>query len=508
MAQDQPFSIRDESGCNIVLGYPSVTEGVQYQLYKKQNPVPRGAARLGPDPTSQPSSPRAQPPSLGRALTQTRTATQQSLLQRVGGTDVGASPASQAVSRLHVGNPVSAVGAAGWELQKSEREPTGHGTPLQSRMAASSSPRAGASAALPSQNINIPASQQSPSAPQSRFSVAGRQPSPLHSAVADGAQQSPQASAAATARRLPSLPQASSPHAAGGQPAAEGRELVTVKAPSPATQVPGPKHRKHTSLAPLQTAARSLLVNISYTGQREALTGPATDGRAMAAFLDNAGFGGERMILSDADNQADPNQLPTKDNILQALRWVSGGTHAGEAVFVHYSGHGVEVRHDGEPGDYREALLPQDFRSTKPYQVLQTDEIHDAVRGLVPGAMMVIVCDCAHSGSMLDLPYTLRSRADGSVEWRERLGAVQDDSMGALVVISCWKGEEGGGALNALTTAFIQSLGRDGNPTFENFVADLQRQLQQRAGAGHHVPQISSNKRFSFTERFYLTLDA
>ncbi len=43
------------------------------------------------------------------------------------------------------------------------------------------------------------------------------------------------------------------------------------------------------------------------------------------------------------DDQKDYNFQPTKQNILNAMRWLVGGARPGDSLVFHYSGHGGQV---------------------------------------------------------------------------------------------------------------------------------------------------------------------
>jgi len=59
------------------------------------------------------------------------------------------------------------------------------------------------------------------------------------------------------------------------------------------------------------------------------------------------------------------HNAPTKRNIEAAFKYMVDCSHAGDVVFVHYSGHGSRVRDlDGDEDDgFDETLVPVDFKS-------------------------------------------------------------------------------------------------------------------------------------------------
>lgn len=101
----------------------------------------------------------------------------------------------------------------------------------------------------------------------------------------------------------------------------------------------------------------------------------------------------------------DRGDRPTRAAVVSALQaWRSGGKK--ERVF-HFSGHGTQVEDlNGDEADgLDEAICPLDFESEG---VVTDDELH----ALLPEqGTTLVVLDCCHSGTGVDLPY--RYDADG-----------------------------------------------------------------------------------------------
>lgn len=91
---------------------------------------------------------------------------------------------------------------------------------------------------------------------------------------------------------------------------------------------------------------------------------------------------------------------PTKANILAAYHNVVRQSREGDAIFLHFSGHGTKVRDlNGDEDDgYDEALVPLDFKQSG---VIIDDDLYDIfVKGLPTGVHVVAVvrlqCVCIH----------------------------------------------------------------------------------------------------------------
>ena len=300
------------------------------------------------------------------------------------------------------------------------------------------------------------------------------------------------------------VPAPAAPQAAAGQtPAAHFHESVTTRQPTIDTGgalSTGPKNRKHSQANPMPGSSKALLIGASYAGQKEALPGSLDAVKSLRTWLGESGFHGQHLVLTD-ENPADAAHLPTRDNIVRALGWLIQGAKSGDSLFLLFAGHGVEVRHDNGTS-YDEALLPVDFRATRPFQVVRQSDVQTHLVDKLPhGCKLTILCDCAHSGGMLDLPYSLRCKKDGNLEWREKLGFPEHEAQGDVVMMSGWRGDQTtDSAMNALSEAFVHAMAKDTNPTFEALVVALRVFLYQKTGPGYQVPRVSSNRRFSQTD--------
>merc|ERR1712127_259144 len=126
-------------------------------------------------------------------------------------------------------------------------------------------------------------------------------------------------------------------------------------------------------------------------------------------IMDVHGFEEENIVLLMDDGE---NTEPTAKNIINAYRTVVSESEEGDAIFLHYSGHGTKLKDDnGDEADgYDEALVPRDFQSTG---MIRDDDLYEIlVKALPDGVHMVSLMDCCHSGSIMDLPYIFKG--DGS----------------------------------------------------------------------------------------------
>eukprot|EP01117_Protostelium_nocturnum_P005323 TRINITY_DN1938_c0_g1_i1.p1 TRINITY_DN1938_c0_g1~~TRINITY_DN1938_c0_g1_i1.p1 ORF type:complete len:462 (-),score=171.94 TRINITY_DN1938_c0_g1_i1:214-1599(-) len=169
-------------------------------------------------------------------------------------------------------------------------------------------------------------------------------------------------------------------------------------------------------MAPLSTGRRkALLVGINYKGSTAELRGCINDVRNVKAFLLEKGFvDSPQTMVVLTDDQMDRSRMPTRANMMAAMKWLVTGAASGDSLFFHFSGHGSQVRDtNGDEDDgFDETILPVDFQSAG--QIVD-DEIHDTVVKAVPlGCRLTAVFDSCHSGTAMDLPYIYD--ANGMIE--------------------------------------------------------------------------------------------
>lgn len=122
------------------------------------------------------------------------------------------------------------------------------------------------------------------------------------------------------------------------------------------------------------------------------------------------GFDEENITVLMDDGE---HPMPTRANIMAAYKKVVAESEDGDAIFLHFSGHGTKLADDNgdEDDGYDEALVPVDFQEGA--DMIRDDVLYDTIiKPLPKGVHVVSLMDCCHSGTILDLPYIFR--ADGS----------------------------------------------------------------------------------------------
>ncbi|KAI0266453.1 caspase domain-containing protein [Gloeopeniophorella convolvens] len=253
---------------------------------------------------------------------------------------------------------------------------------------------------------------------------------------------------------------------------------------------------------------KAVCIGINYTGQSSQLDGCVNDAKSMYRFLiDRQGFRA-RDIIRLTDEARDPRNLPTRANILGAMRWLVRGARKHDSLFFHYSGHGAQVRdRNGDEVDgYDEVIFPVDYSKTG---TIIDDELHDQlIKPLPAGCRLTAVFDSCHSGSVLDVPYLYHS--DGRVKKSDVTRKFIKEKASPAEVL-CWSGSvdsgsaadahAGGIAVGAMSYAFLKAL-RDNNSrlTYDDLLKDLRRATRKY----HQKPQLSASHRIDLNRRFMI----
>lgn len=145
------------------------------------------------------------------------------------------------------------------------------------------------------------------------------------------------------------------------------------------------------------------------------------------------------MLTDDSPN---PRQVPTKQNMLQAMQWLVNGAQPNDSLFFHYSGHGGQTKDlDGDEADgYDEVIYPVDFKMNGH---IVDDIMHDImVRSLPAGCRLTAIFDSCHSGSSLDLPFIYST--EGKIKEPNMTAELGSGLMG---VVSSYAKRDMGGVL-------------------------------------------------------------
>ncbi|CAA6658830.1 unnamed protein product [Spirodela intermedia] len=241
---------------------------------------------------------------------------------------------------------------------------------------------------------------------------------------------------------------------------------------------------------------RALLVGISYKRSWKRLEGSVNDVNCMKFLLQRRFGFPEPSILVLTDGEGNPRRTPTRENILEAMRWLVSGCRRGDSLVFHFSGHGSQLADkDGDELDgYDETLCPVDYQKSGAI----VDDMVNAilVRPLPQGVTLHAVVDACHSGSALDLPFVCNMNSGGL--------AVCFSSCGDDQTSSETNAFSGNATTGAMTYCFIKAVERGSARTYGSLLLNIRKSIR-KSEAGAAVPQLSSSERFDVNQKL-LTL--
>lgn len=159
---------------------------------------------------------------------------------------------------------------------------------------------------------------------------------------------------------------------------------------------------------------RSLLVGCNYNHINGAqLKASHDDVRSMKDYIVNVhGFPESKdmmTILLDDDE----HQHPTFFNITEAFKRLSEQSQPGDAVFIHFAGHGGRVldsNDDVEVESYDEVIVPSDYTTSG--LIRDTLIFKTLLAPMRYGVTVTVLIDACDTGMVLDLPYSWSTRSD------------------------------------------------------------------------------------------------
>jgi len=107
------------------------------------------------------------------------------------------------------------------------------------------------------------------------------------------------------------------------------------------------------------------LIGINYFGTRHELRGCINDVISISQFITRYGFHPKDTVILRDDNPPNHLSLPTKANMLRAMRWLVSDARPNDSLFFHYSGHGGQMVDFAsfQEDVYDETILPLDFKT-------------------------------------------------------------------------------------------------------------------------------------------------
>ncbi|OXG45233.1 metacaspase [Cryptococcus neoformans Bt120] len=175
---------------------------------------------------------------------------------------------------------------------------------------------------------------------------------------------------------------------------------------------------------------KALLIGINYIGSSAQLAGCINDVHNVQKFItERYGYQLDDIVML-TDDINDARTMPTRDNIIKAMKWLVGGAQRDDALFFHYSGHGTQT--EDTDGDEQDGQDEGEFSSRFYHELL--------VRPLPSGCRLTAIFDSCHSATVMDLPYVYAT--DGTVKGPDLLAEASEGLLGTGMDIL--RGDTGG----------------------------------------------------------------
>lgn len=155
----------------------------------------------------------------------------------------------------------------------------------------------------------------------------------------------------------------------------------------------------------IKKKALILGLNYSFVENEKVLTGCVNDACNIKAYLETLNFSNIDLITDDIKDNVDKLSWKGIIILLQNL-CISSWTDDLDVVVFHYSGHGrqkPDLDNDEEDG-LDEGLVPTDYKKTG---IITDDILISIFKKFNPKTRILCIFDCCHSGSILDLNYTV-----------------------------------------------------------------------------------------------------
>lgn len=198
---------------------------------------------------------------------------------------------------------------------------------------------------------------------------------------------------------------------------------------------------------------RALLIGINYlSDSRNRLNGCINDVKSVKELLTGKFSYDPSNVVLMSDDQTGP-MLPTKENILSQLNKAVSLTKPGDTLFIHYSGHGIQVtslnddeKTNEDTPNQDDCICPCDFNNYAGNGGFILDDLlKEIVVNKIPaGAKLRAFFDCCHSGSVLDLEYIWKKDGDFAVSSAPEL---QSDDI--LLISGCRDSQTSADTYNA-----------------------------------------------------------
>lgn len=214
-------------------------------------------------------------------------------------------------------------------------------------------------------------------------------------------------------------------------------------------------------------------------------------------------------VIFMSDRKKGTDLYPTGKNIRQQIKNFVAQVNQTKLGYFHYSGHGASVKDTSrdEADGYDEAFVPIDYERNG--LILDDDMYTMLVKALKPDVHLIVVTDCCHSGTILDLPY--KWDADGTHSIEHKVSRAELSSLPNIIMLSGCKDAQtsaDGGPITilnegsgALTGAFLKVLEKhEYRITYRDLLSEVNQYLKDNKFSQR--PQLTSTRLLNLDDMY------
>jgi hypothetical protein len=249
----------------------------------------------------------------------------------------------------------------------------------------------------------------------------------------------------------------------------------------------------------------ALLIGINYYNTPYTLQGCIEDVQQMKTILQTHYDYTSIQVLQDND----PNNLPTRNNIINRLQNLVNLSGSFKSLYIHYSGHGTNLISKTEKDGYDECIVPCDFQTNGLI-------IDDTLNNILKNSKCPTRCvfDSCHSGTIVDLKYTMRFTPQRNFAYNQETVSNINDNI--MTLSACLDSETATDAYNtqlktpmgALTMMLIRVLTNNQFKNITNKVLLNELSDNLKINRYSQQPMISSSKPMNDTDVFFTNTNA
>jgi hypothetical protein len=244
---------------------------------------------------------------------------------------------------------------------------------------------------------------------------------------------------------------------------------------------------------------KGLLIGINYTGTSSELNGCINDQENLCNFLTDGKYIKNSELTLMNDHQSG-KLYPSRKNILDQfddlVKFADQNKGKDVCLILSYSGHGSYLRdRNGDELDKRdEVLCPIDYDKSG----FITDDLIKAqlVDKLHSGVKLMVLMDCCHSGTIIDLKYNY---SVDKISTYTVYGDMEQNDCEVVMISGCKDSQTSADAYikegfhyeyqGAMTASFLACY--SDNTSYTKLVNDMRRWLKR--GKYSQVPQLSAS---------------